>query len=127
MESKEKFSYTYSAPTEEERREIESIRRQYKPESKEESNIDRLRRLHSKVVGSATALSLALGIIGILTFGGGLALTLELGMPVVGIILSLIGVAPIALAYPVYNMMVEKGKKRYGEEIIRLSDEILGE
>lgn len=127
MENKDKFTYTYSAPTEAERREIESIRRQYKPDRQEESNIERLRKLHSKVVGAATAASLALGIVGLLIFGGGLALVLELKMIVIGIILSAIGVIPIALAYPVYNKVINDGKKRYGDEIIRLSDEILGE
>ncbi|MBQ8302848.1 MAG: hypothetical protein IJX97_04820 [Clostridia bacterium] len=127
MENKDKFTYTYSAPTEAERREIESIRRQYKPEKSEDSSIERLRRLHSKVTGSATAASLALGVSGLLIFGGGLALVLELGMMVIGIILSAIAVIPIALAYPVYNKVINDGKKRYGDEIIRLSDEILGE
>ena len=127
MENKDKFTYTYSAPTEAERREIESIRRQSKPEKSEDSSIERLRRLHSKVTGSATAASLALGVSGLLIFGGGLALVLELGMMVIGIILSAIAVIPIALAYPVYNKVINDGKKRYGDEIIRLSDEILGE
>ena len=115
MENKDKFSYTYSAPTEAERREIESIKRQYKSE------------LHSKVVGTATAVSLAIGIIGTLVFGFGLALVLELGAPVIGIIIAAVGVLPIVAAFPMYNHILKKGKMRYGDEIIRLSDEILGE
>lgn len=127
MENKDKFSYTYSAPTEAERREIESIKRQYKSEPEVQSSMERLRSLHSKVVGTATAVSLAIGIIGTLVFGFGLALVLELGAPMIGIIVAAVGVLPIVAAFPMYNHILKKGKMRYGDEIIRLSDEILGE
>ena len=122
-----KFTYTYSAPTEAQRREIESIRRQYKSETSAESKIERLRKLHSAVTGPATALSIAVGVIGILIFGLGLTCVLEFDKIVLGIILSILGAPPIAFAYPVYNTMLRRGKKKYGEEIVRLSDEILGE
>lgn len=122
-----KFSYTYSAPTDEERKEIESIRRRYKPESFEESKVARLRRLHSMVTGRATAFSLALGILGLLVFGTGLALMLEFGMIVLGIIIGVIGIIPIAIAYPLYNFLFKIGRAKYGDEILRLSTEILGE
>ena len=122
-----KFSFTYSAPTEAERREIESIRRQYKPENFEENKVERLRRLHSKVVGGATAVSLAVGIVGTLAFGFGLTCFLEFDMAVLGVVFSVIGAVPIALAYPLHKQMIKRGKEKYGDEIIKLSDEILGE
>lgn len=121
-----KFSFTYSAPTEAERREIESIRRQYMDETPTESKVERLRALHSMVVGRATALSLAFGVIGLLIFGGGMALALEFDMFALGIILALIGALPMAMAYPIYKRQISRGKQKYGEEILRLSDEILG-
>lgn len=127
MDNNQKFTYTYSAPTESERREIESIRRQYKPTECTENKVDRLRSLHSKVVGAATAASLALGVMGILIFGTGMALALEFEMLAVGIAISAVGVIPMALAYPIYKKMIEKGRAKYGEEIVRLSDELLGE
>lgn len=127
MQNDNKFSFTYSAPTEAERREIEGIRRQYRLEEKNESKMERLRRLHSLVAGSATAASLAAGVVGLLIFGTGMALALEFDELLIGIIISVIGVAPIALAYPIYKSMMLRGKKKYGEEIIRLSDEMLGE
>ena len=127
MENDNKFSYTYSAPTETERREIEGIRRQYKAEDVGENKIERLRRLHSLVVGRATAASLALGVGGILIFGGGMALALEFNMLLPGILLAVVGAVPMAFAYPMYNAEIARGKAKYGEEIIRLSDEILGE
>lgn len=122
-----KFTYTYSAPTEAERREIESIRRQYKEDNKVESKVERLRKLHSKVTGTATAVSLAVGVVGILIFGFGLSCVLEFGIPVLGIIFAVLGIPPVAAAYPLYNLFIKKGKEKYGDEIIRLSDDILGE
>lgn len=121
------FSFTYSAPTEAERREIESIRRQYRAEDDNKSKVERLRKLHGRVTGAATSISLALGIVGLLLFGGGMALVLEFGMLALGILFSLLGVAPIIAAYPIYNSVMSRGKKKYGEEILRLSDELLGE
>ena len=121
-----KFSYTYSAPTEEEKCEVESIRRQYTAKTIEEDKMARLRRLHRSVVGHATALSLAVGIVGILVFGLGLSLVLEFGKLTWGIIISLIGLCPTTLAYPIYNLAIKHGKTRYGDEIIRISNEILG-
>lgn len=128
MENKDKFTYTYSAPTEKERSEIESIRRQYKtPEEKGEGKLERLRSLHSRITRSATAASLATGIVGLLIFGLGMSLVLEFGQIAIGIVVSAVGVVPIALAYPIYSRIINNGKKKYGEEIIRLSDELLGE
>jgi hypothetical protein len=77
------------------------------------------------VVGRATAVSLAFGVGGILIFGGGMALALEFGMLVLGIILASIGAIPMAFAFPMYKSVLAKGKAKYGDEIIRLSDEIL--
>ncbi len=122
-----KFSFTYSAPTEVERREIESIRRQYKLDDGAENKIERLKKLHSKVVGSATAASLCAGIVGMLVFGLGMALVLEFGRIALGIAVSILGIPLLALAYPIYRRVKNFGKKKYGDEILRLSDEILGE
>ena len=43
------FNYTYSAPTEEERKEIDSIRRKYAPQEQTETKLQRLRRLDKLV------------------------------------------------------------------------------
>lgn len=125
MENKEKFTYTYSAPTEAERREIESIRRQYKPDEKVPSKVERLRQLHSKVVGRANAWAIILGVIGTLIFGLGMSMTLEFGELAGGIIVAAIGIIPIAVAFPVYKAVMKAGQKKYGEEILKLSDELL--
>lgn len=125
MEKDNGFKYTYKAPTAEERREIESIRRQYMPKSTFESDADRLRRLHSAVVNPATCIALALGVIGTLVFGLGMACVLEWSMILVGIILAVVGAALALSAYPAYNFVLARGKAKHGAEILRLSEAIL--
>lgn len=121
----EKFDYKYSAPTEEERREIDNIRRQYTPRDKTETKLDRLRKLDSKVKNTAVAVSLCFGIIGCLIFGLGLSMVLEWNMYIWGTVVTIVGVVPIAAAYPVYKYALNKGKQKYAKEILELSDELL--
>ena len=123
----EKFEYKYSAPTQKERKEIDSIRSQYLAKSKEESKLDRLRYLDSKVKSYSTIVGLTLGIIGTLVFGLGLTFILEWDMFTRGAILMLVGVGPIIIAYYAYKFVLNKMKAKYGEEIIELSNELLSE
>ncbi len=124
----EKFNYVYTAPTEEERKEICSIRRQYEEgEKKEESKIEKLRRLDKKVKNTATCWGVSLGVVGILTFGLGLTMVLEWDLWFWGILIAAVGGVGIALAYPIYQWVLKRNKKRYGEEILRLSKELLAE
>ncbi|MBQ4509717.1 MAG: hypothetical protein II984_03240 [Clostridia bacterium] len=126
MENKQ-FNYTYKAPTEEERREIESIKRQYEEPKTEEGKLEKLRRLNNFVNGSATAISLIVGIIGTLAFGLGLTMVLEWSKLIGGIIVMIIGIPPVAIAYPLYNKILKRNKEKYGKEIIKLSEELLNQ
>ena len=124
----EKFEYKYEAPTIEERKEIDSIRRAYLPENKQMSKIDRLRYLDNKVKSIPMIWGLTLGVIGTLLFGTGLTFFLEwTHLWFIGIPFSVIGVLPIAFAYPVYMYLLKKYKAKYGPEIVRLSNELLKE
>ena len=124
--SENKFKYTYSAPTQEERREIESIRAAYERNPRAEK-LARLRRLNARVKNAAMSIALSLGIIGVLVFGLGMAMTLSWGMIAAGVAVSAAGIVPTALAAPAYNFILRRGKKKYGEEIVRLSEELLDE
>lgn len=119
-----KFEYTYAAPTERERREIESIRKAYLPDEAGEK-LRRLRKLNARVRNTAMCVSLTLGVAGVLLFGAGMSLTLSFGRYAAGIALAALGIVPIALAYPVFNRLLRRGKKKYGAEILRLSEELL--
>lgn len=121
------FNFKYTAPSQEERKEIDSIRRQYAPKEQTETKFQRLRRLDALVKNTSVISSLCLGVFGILLFGLGLTMVLEWAITFWGIVLMVIGSVPMALAYPVYKWVLDKYKERYGEEIIRLSDELLNE
>ena len=120
----DKFEYTYAAPTERERREIESIRKAYLPDEAGEK-LRRLRKLNARVRNTAMCVLLTLGIAGVLLFGTGMSLALSFGRYAAGIALAALGIVPIALAYPVFNRLLRRGKKKYGAEILRLSEELL--
>ena len=121
------FNFRYTAPTEEERKEIDSIRRQYAPQEKTETKLERLRRLDALVKNTAVIWSLVFGVIGCLIFGLGLTMVLEWNILLWGIVLMVIGSVPMAIAFPVYNKLLKKGKAKYGDEILRLSEELLNE
>lgn len=123
----ESFNFKYSAPTEHERREIEDIRRQYINEESSESPEERLFRLHNRVTGSATAFGLCFGVIGTLIFGAGLAAILEWSLWLLGIPACIVGAVTAAIAYPIYRHVLSKNRAKYSAEIIKLSDEILGQ
>ena len=125
-QKQEIFEYTYSAPTEREKRQIESIRKQYAPQSeKAENAFDRLKKLDAKVNNTATCAALILGVVGILIFGFGLSMILVWNIWLWGIVLMATGCIPMALAYPIYSWLIARGKKKYGEEILRLSEGLL--
>lgn len=126
MSKQEKFEYTYVAPTEAERKEILSIKQNYEIKTpKNETKLDRLRKLDAKVTNVAMAYSISLGILGLLIFGLGMSMILEWKLNIYGIIVSLIGIIPIAFAYPTYKRLIKKGKEKYGAEILKLSTELL--
>lgn len=120
-----KFVYSYSAPTAEERAEIESIRRSYRREAPD--GMERLRLLDKAARRPAAWCSRVLGACGIALFGGGLALVFEANALLSGSLLAAAGAAFMAAAYPVYKLLFSRGKKKYGAEILRLSEEILHE
>lgn len=128
-EKKTGFEYTYSAPTEQERKEIESIRRQYQaqPVSDREEKLNRLRKLDSFVKNSATTVALILGVVGLLIFGLGMTMVLEWELYIWGVVVGAVGLTPLMIAYPVYNLMLNKNKEKYGEQILMLTEELLND
>lgn len=120
-----KFNYTYSAPTEQERREIDSIRRQYVSKDASADKLSQLRRLDGKVKNPPKILGIVFGVVGILVFGLGLTMVLEWSVIAWGIVVAAVGAVPMALAYPSYSWLLRRNKAKYGEQIIALSDELL--
>lgn len=110
--------------------EVERIRNQYVEEHsdrEQEDQLKRLRRLDQKAKTPALVIALCLGVGGTLILGTGMSLSLALGHMTVGIIVGVLGIAVLSAAYPVHQIMLKRGKKKYGEEIRALSSELLGE
>lgn len=124
-DNKEIFEYTYSAPTEEEKKQIESIRREYLGEGKTLSPFEKLKKLNAKVKDTATIVALIFGIVGCLVFGLGLTMVLEWQIWIWGVVLMAVGTIPMLIAYPAYNLTLSRGKKKYGKEILELTEELL--
>lgn len=127
MKKENDFEYRYVAPTSEERREIESIRKSYAPQPQKDKKLEELRKLDAKVKNIPTIIGLVFGITGLLIFGLGMAMVLEWGIILWGVIVSIIGAIPIALAYPLCLKAEKKLKDKYTSTILRLSDELLEE
>lgn len=125
--SENKFVYNYSAPTEGERREIEHIKRQYGGEQVKTDNLTRLRELDRRVKQPPLIVSIVLGVVGLLIFGTGLTMALEWSLILWGAVVMIVGIIPMAVAYPLRKAMVKRNKKKYGDEIIKLSNELLNE
>jgi len=126
-EKNETFNYTYSAKQQEE---IKNIRKKYV--SPGEDKMETLRRLDRQATQKAQAWAIALGVIGALILGTGMsiAMTDVTGLSdsvamLVGIPVGVLGMVPIALAYPVYNRILKKERQRIAPEIIRLTDELM--
>ena len=126
-EKKEGFAYGYSAPTAGERREIEGIRSKYMPADERQQKLERLKALDRKVKRPAVLLAAVLGVCGVLLFGLGMCMVLEWALYVWGSLVALAGIALAAPAAPLYRLVYGRRKKKYAEEILRLSAELLNE
>lgn len=121
----DEFDYSYSSPDSEEKRWIESIRREYLPQDEHDAKVAEIKKLHKKAKKVPSAIAISIGIIGTLVLGLGMTLTLEWDQMIAGIIVGLIGMAIIFLTYPLYQFMKTRGKNKYGERIIKLAEEII--
>ena len=129
-EESNSFNYTYSAKEQEE---IKRIRQKYQTD--EEDGIDKLRRLDAKVSRKATVVALVFGVVGALIMGSGMSLLMSdlgiiLGMQniqciILGVITGLLGMALIALAYPIYSKVLKKEREKVAPEILRLTEELM--
>lgn len=120
-QEKEKFSYTYSAKEQEE---VNRIRKKYVAE---DNKLEQLRRLDAGVTEKATAVSIIVGVIGALVLGVGMCCAMVWqGMWFIpGIVIGLAGMAVVAMAYPIYQKVLKKERKKIAPEIIRLTDELI--
>lgn len=115
------FRYSYSA---ESHKEIQTIRQKYLP--REESNLEKLRRLDRQVQSAGVMPALIVGVLGALVFGVALCMGLDVlaGGRIGAILLSIPGVAAMLAAYPIFAKISAGMRKTLTPEILRLADEI---
>lgn len=126
MEEKNVFEYNYSAKQQEE---VDAIRKKYLPAeetSKEAGKLEELKRLDKRVEMTATLWAIAVGMIGTLVFGTGMSLIMafETARYVPGIIVGILGMIGIALALPVYRVVLKKQRERVAPKILELTEEL---
>lgn len=109
----------------------EQIANEYSP--KKTSKVVALKKLDLKAKRPAEIFTYTFGIIFALILGTGMSLCMgaigggtTLSM-VIGVIVGLIGLMGCGINYPLYKKMLEKGKQKYGSDIIRLAKEIAEE
>ena len=119
-----KFSRVYSAKM---NSEVESIRNRYVPYTP--TKLERLRELDYRVRTAGIIEGLTLGALGALVFGIGMCFGLDVlpGADWITVILCLIGIVSMAPAYTVYKNIATKKRAEMAPEILKLSDELLGE
>ena len=129
------FNYTYSTK---QRDEVRAIRKKYTPTEPEDvDNITLLRNIDSEVTRKATVRALTTGVIGALLMGTGMSLLMTdlsstMGLEswialLIGIVIGMVGLIIMCVTYPLYNHILERERARVADEVIRLSDELLGE
>ena len=116
------FNYTYSAAI---NKEVESIRNKYIP--REESKLERLKKLDLRVQMAGTIESLCFGIVGALVFGLGMCFFLDVfaGAAWLTALLMVLGAVIMIPAYPIYRRIARKTKAELTTEILCLSEEIM--
>ena len=126
-EKTETFNYTYSA---QQQQEIRLLRQKYT--APEETKLDLLRKLDLRATQKAQAWAIALGVLGALIMGTGMSLAMTelsgfLGGTAmfIGIPVGLIGIALVALAYPMYRRILKQKRQKIAPEILRLTEELL--
>lgn len=122
---KETFSYTYSAL---QQKEIRSIREKYETPAREEKDkMEQLRRLDRSASVPGMAVSITVGVVGLLVFGLGMCCTTAWADTLfyIGIVIGIVGIVGMIAAYPVYVRMTKKRREKLAPEILRLSDELM--
>ena len=96
---------------------------------KETTKVKQLKKLDAKAKMPATIFAYTFGIISALILGVGMCLTMEvlasgIGAFIAGIVVGIVGLIGCGVNYPIYKKLLEKGKNKYGSDILRLAKEI---
>lgn len=109
----------------------QKIRTQYM--EKAETELDALRQLDKKVKRPVNVFSYVFGSIGAIIMGTGMSLVMtdisaQLGlgdMLIPGIFIGIVGMIIAIINYPIHKCMMNSRKKKYANEILKLSEKIM--
>ena len=110
---------------------MQEIRKRYLPQ--EESKLDELKELDRKVKRPVNVFAYIFGTISAIIMGSGMSFvmtdvgrTVSISEPMpYGIIIGIVGMFMAIVNYPMYKGILDSRKKKYGAEIIKLSDSIM--
>lgn len=117
----ESFEYTYSAPEQEE---IRQIRSKYLPREQAETKIEKLRRLDREAERPGTMVALVLGVVGTLIFGTGMCCCLVWQLFALGVVVGILGAIMLGMAYPAYARITRRQREKIAPEILALTEEL---
>ena len=109
----------------------EQLANEYAP--KDTSKVVALRKLDARAKMPATIAVYTIGVISALVMGTGMCLSMGvIGggstlMFVLGIVLGVLGIAGMAVNYPIYKKLLAQGKEKYAYEIMELANQISGQ
>ena len=111
----------------------QKIRTQYM--EKTPAELDALRELDAKVKRPANVFAYVFGSISAVVMGAGMSLVMTdigatLGIAsalVPGIVIGALGLGMALLTYPAYKRILDRRKKKYGTEILTLSEKIMNQ
>lgn len=109
---------TYSAGKQ---KELNAIRAKYLPGGSVRSgDLNRIRALDEKAESRAAAAALSAGILSVLVLGTGLSCVLVWDKMALGVITGLIGLAGVTYAWPLYQRILQRERKKAAPEIQRM-------
>lgn len=96
---------------------------------KETTKVKQLKRLDAKAKNPANIFAYTFGICSTLVFGTGMCLAMQvigtgIYAMIAGIVIGVVGMIGCGLTYPIFKKIRQKGKNKYGSDIIRLAKEI---
>lgn len=110
---------------------VQKIRTQYT--EKEHTQLDALKELDRKVKRPANVFAYVFGSISAIVMGSGMSLVMtdigtKLGMEstmVPGVVIGVVGLVAAIANYPIYKKILGGRRKKYANQIIALSDELM--
>ena len=109
----------------------EKIASEYAP--KVDRKVIALKKLDRQAKKGAEIFSYIFGTVFSLVLGTGMCFAMgEIGdgsitSMIIGIVIGLVGILGVSINYPIYKKILQKGKEKYGSDIIRLAKEIVEE